>query len=225
MIDFFFNSISLFLFKSEYENKLKSKEVNLYIKKSAEFSKPILEHLRQLVHDTCPEAEEKMKWSFPHFDYRGEMMCSMAAFKQHCAFGFWKASLMENSQKLFEKYGKTAMGNLGQICSLKDLPPDKILRASIKEAMKLNEDGEKVVKSKSSHKGELIIPDYLLNALKNNKIASVTFNSFSPSHKREYVEWITEAKTEVTRNKRLVTALEWMTEGKSRNWKYTVKKI
>ncbi|HMS34835.1 MAG TPA: YdeI/OmpD-associated family protein [Ignavibacteria bacterium] len=203
---------------------MKSKEINSYIKKSAEFSKPILEHLRQLVHDTCPEAQEKMKWSFPHFDYRGKMMCSMAAFKQHCAFGFWKAKLMVNSQKLFAKYGKTAMGNLGKICSLKDLPPDKILRASIKEAMKLNEEGVKVIKPKSAHKGEIKVPEYLLSELKKNKKAYVTFNSFSPAHRREYVEWITEAKTETTRKKRLDTAIEWMKDGKSRNWKYTAKK-
>lgn len=204
---------------------MKSKEVSSYIKKSAEFSKPILEHLRQLVHDTCPEVEEKMKWSFPHFDYRGEMMCSMAAFKHHCAFGFWKSSMMKNSQKLFTKYGKTAMGNLGQIRSLKDLPSDKILGASIKEAMKLNEDGIKIEKPKNSKKEEINIPDYLISAIKKNKKAFITFNSFSPAHKREYTEWITEAKTEATRNKRLMTALGWMSEGKSRNWKYTGKKI
>ncbi|MEO8447929.1 MAG: YdeI/OmpD-associated family protein [bacterium] len=199
--------------------------VDVYIEKSADFAKPILIHIRKLVHDTCPDAEEKMKWSFPHFDYKGEMMCSMAAFKQHCAFGFWKASLMKNSQKIFAKYGKTAMGNLGQIQSIKDLPSDKILIASIKEAMKLNEDGIKVKKSKSVQKAESIIPDYLQTALEKNKNANNTFNSFSPANKREYIDWLGEAKTEATRNKRMATALEWMSEGKSRNWKYTRKKI
>ncbi len=202
---------------------MKNRLIDSYIKKSAEFSKPVLNHLRELVHTACPEVEEKMKWSFPHFDYKGEMMCSMAAFKQHCAFGFWKASLMKNSQKIFEKYGKTAMGHLGQIKSLKDLPPDKVLIAGIKEAMKLNEDGIKTPKSKPVTKEDIKTPDYFMTALKKNKKALETFQNFSASHVREYVEWITEAKTEATRNKRIETALEWLSEGKSRNWKYIKK--
>lgn len=202
---------------------MKNRLIDSYIKKSAEFAKPVLNHLRELVHSACPEVEEKMKWSFPHFDYKGEMMCSMAAFNQHCAFGFWKASLMKNSQKMFEKYGKTAMGHLGQIKNLKDLPPDKVLIAGIKEAMKLNEDGIKTPKSKQVTKEDINTPDYFMTALKKNKKALETFQNFNASHVREYVEWITDAKTEATRNKRIETALEWLSEGKSRNWKYIKK--
>lgn len=198
---------------------MKNKEVSSYIDNSTEFSKPVLKHLRKIILETCPEAEEKIKWSFPHFDYKGEMMCSMAAFKQHCAFGFWKASLMKDSQILFAEYGKTAMGHFGQIRSIKDLPSDKILKASIREAMKLNEDGVKISKPKPVKKKEAIVPDYFLKALKKNKNALKAFQNFSPSHRREYIEWITEARTEITRNKRIETALEWMSEGKSRNWK------
>ena len=202
---------------------MKNRLIDSYIKKSAEFAKPVLNHLRELVHSACPEVEEKMKWSFPHFDYKGEMMCSMAAFNQHCAFGFWKASLMKNSQKMFEKYGKTAMGHLGQIKSLKDLPPDKVLIAGIKEAMKLNDAGVKILKSKPVTKEDINTPDYFMTALKKNKKALETFQNFNASHVREYVEWITDAKTEATRNKRIETALEWLSEGKSRNWKYIKK--
>lgn len=202
---------------------MKNRLIDSYIKRSAEFAKPVLNHLRELVHSVCPEVEEKMKWSFPHFDYKGEMMCSMAAFKQHCAFGFWKASLMKNSQKMFEKYGKTAMGHLGQIKSLKDLPPDKVLIAGIKEAMKLNDSGVKILKSKPVTKEDINTPDYFMTALKKNKKALETFQNFSASHVREYVEWITDAKTESTRDKRIETALEWLSEGKSRNWKYIKK--
>ncbi|MBK8554066.1 MAG: YdeI/OmpD-associated family protein [Ignavibacteria bacterium] len=200
------------------------KRIDLYIEKSADFAKPILRHLRDIVHKTCPEAEEKMKWSFPHFDYKGEMMCSMASFKQHCAFGFWKASLMKDSEKLFQKTGKTAMGQLGQIKSLKDLPTDKVLTASIKEAMKLNEDGLKVTKSGNVSKNEIEVPLYLKKALRSNPTAHRIFNNFSPSHKREYLEWIVEAKTEETRNRRMANALEMISEGKTRNWKYMQKK-
>ena len=202
---------------------MKNRLIDSYIKKSAEFAKPVLNHLRELVHSACPEVEEKMKWSFPHFDYKGEMMCSMAAFNQHCAFGFWKASLMKNSQKMFEKYGKTAMGHLGQIKNLKDLPPDKVLIAGIKEAMKLNEDGIKTPKSKQVTKEDINTPDYFMTALKKNKKALETFQNFNASQVREYVEWITDAKTESTRDKRIETALEWLSEGKSRNWKYIKK--
>jgi uncharacterized protein YdeI (YjbR/CyaY-like superfamily) len=201
----------------------KEKAIDAYIAKSADFAKPIMKHIRELVHKTCPDVEEKMKWSIPHFDYKGEMMCSMAAFNQHCAFGFWKASLMKNSQKMFEKYGKTAMGHLGQIKNLKDLPPDKVLIAGIKEAMKLNDAGVKILKSKPVTKEDINTPDYFMTALKKNKKALETFQNFNASHVREYVEWITDAKTEATRNKRIETALEWLSEGKSRNWKYIKK--
>ncbi|HEY1038596.1 MAG TPA: DUF1801 domain-containing protein, partial [Bacteroidia bacterium] len=121
------------------------KRIDAYIAKSADFAKPILKHIRELVHETCPEVEETMKWSFPHFDYKGAMMCSMASFKQHCAFGFWKAQLMKDSEK-FLVMAKTeeAMGHMGRITSVKDLPSDKKMIAYIREAMKLNDDNIKL---------------------------------------------------------------------------------
>ncbi len=201
----------------------KDPRVDAYIAKSQDFAKPILEHLRDLVHKACPEVEETMKWSFPHFDYKG-MMCSMAAFKQHCAFGFWKASLMKDKKLTANAKTETAMGHLGRITSLKDLPNDKVLLSYIKEAKKLNDDGVKLpLKSAAKIKKEVVIPDYFLKAVKKNKTAYKAFESFSPSHKREYVEWITEAKTDETRNKRMATTIEWLSEGKPRNWKYMKK--
>src|SRR5205085_5821992 len=119
----------------------KAKVIDAYIAKSADFAKPVLNHIRKLVHEACPDVEEKMKWSFPHFDYKGEMMCSMAAFKQHCAFGFWKAALMKDPKLVENAKTEEAMGHMGRITSLKDLPPDKKLTGYIKEAMKLNELG------------------------------------------------------------------------------------
>ncbi|MEO8664411.1 MAG: YdeI/OmpD-associated family protein [Ignavibacteria bacterium] len=203
--------------------KKESTLVDDYISKSTDFAKPILKHLRKLVNDTCPEVEEKMKWSFPHFDYKGEMMCSMASFKQHCAFGFWKASLMKNWENIFKEAGEKAMGHLGQIKSLSDLPADKVLIGSIKEAMKLNDDGIKVKKAKPAVSKKFVVPEYILKAIRKNKKAQKTFEEFSTSHKKEYVEWITEAKTEETRDKRLEKAIEIMCEGKSRHWKYARK--
>lgn len=200
----------------------RDKRIDAYILKSADFAMPILNHLRELVHVACPEVEETMKWSFPHFDYKGEMMCSMASFKQHCAFGFWKASLMKDKSLMENAKGETAMGHLGRITSLKDLPSDKKLIAYIKEAMKLNDEGVKVEK-KSVEKKEIEVPAYFIKALKTNKAAQKTFDSFSYSAKKEYVQWIVEAKTEETREKRIEQTLEWMAEGKQRNWKYMKK--
>jgi uncharacterized protein YdeI (YjbR/CyaY-like superfamily) len=201
----------------------KEKAIDTYIAKSADFAKPILNHIRELVHTTCPDAEEKMKWSFPHFDYKGEMMCSMAAFKQHASFGFWKAALMKDPVLLETAKSETAMGHLGKLASMKDLPSDKKMIAWIKEAMKLNEQGLKVAKPKATEKKELTVPDYFLKALAKNKKAKQVFDKASYSYQKEYVMWLTEAKTEETRNSRMATALEWIAEGKGRNWKYERK--
>jgi uncharacterized protein YdeI (YjbR/CyaY-like superfamily) len=195
--------------------------VDAYIDRSADFAKPILLHIRKLVHTACPDVIETMKWSFPHFDYKGQMMCSMASFKQHCAFGFWKQSLLEDAAFPAEK---TAMGSFGRLTSVKDLPDDKTMKKLIADAMKLNDDGVKVKRAfVSSDKKELVVPDVLLEALAKHDAAAETFNSFPYSCKKEYVEWITEAKTDATRDKRLATAIEWLAEGKRRNWKYERK--
>ena len=199
----------------------KDKRVDEYISKSADFAKPILTHLRDLVHDACPAIEETIKWGFPHFDYKG-MLCSMASFKQHCAFGFWKTALMKDAKEMIGK-NEYAMGHLGKITSLKDLPPDKKIKAWVKEAVKLNDDKVKLPEKKTVTKKEIEIPDAFQKALNKNKSAATTFKNLSPSHRYEYLEWITEAKTEETRDKRIATTIEWLTEGKSRNWKYVKK--
>ena len=198
----------------------KDKRIDDYISKSADFAKPILKHIRELVHKACPDVEETMKWSFPHFDYLGEMMCSVAAFKQHCAFGFWKAKLMKDSKLMEKAQSEEAMGHMGRITTLKDLPSDKKMIAYIKEAMKLNEDGIKVAKPKPVKTKELPVPDYFLTALKKNKKAFTHFENFPPGQRKEYILWITEAKQEATRDKRMAQAVEWIAEGKVRNWKY-----
>jgi uncharacterized protein YdeI (YjbR/CyaY-like superfamily) len=190
--------------------------IDAYIAKSAEFARPILTHIRSLVHAGCPHVVETMKWSFPHFEHHG-VLCSMAAFKQHCAFGFWKGKLfLPEGNDL----GENAMGQFGRITSIDDLPGKKVLLGYIKQAVKLNEEGVKTPKPPKKEKEKLVVPAYFRAALKKNKKAQATFDNFSPSHQREYVEWITEAKQEATRERRLATALEWLAEGKSKNWKY-----
>ena len=194
------------------------KDVDDYIARSEEFARPILSHLRKLVHDACPDGEEKMRWSFPHFDHKG-MMISMASFKHHCSFGFWKQKLMADPDGLFA--GDTdGMGSLGKIASRKDLPSDKVLKGYIKEAVRLNDEGLKLPSKKAAPKKEIPVPGYFSDELRKNKKAQKVFDDLSPSHRREYVEWITEAKREATRDKRIAQALEWLSEGKSRNWKY-----
>lgn len=196
--------------------------VDEYIARSADFAKPVLNHLRKLVHKACPGVTETIKWSCPHFDYAGGILCSMASFKQHCAFGFRLGSLLPDPDKILSTTGeKTAMGHLGQIRSVNDLPDDKTLVKYIKEAMKLNEAGAKATrKEKPAASGEIEVPSYFSDVLKQNEKASAAFEKLSPSHKKEYLQWITEAKTEATRNKRMTTALEWLGEKKSLNWKY-----
>jgi uncharacterized protein YdeI (YjbR/CyaY-like superfamily) len=194
----------------------KDPRIDAYIARTADFAKPILNHLRRLVHEACPEVEETLKWNFPHFLHQG-MLCGMAAFKAHCTFGFWKGALIVAQNK----NGEEAMGQFGRITSLSDLPSEKILIGYIKQAIHLNEAGIKVpARSKPEKKKELIVPDYFMAALKKNKKALESFENFSYSHKREYVEWITEAKREETRTKRMETALEWLAKGKARHWKY-----
>ncbi|MBV7536639.1 YdeI/OmpD-associated family protein [Duganella sp. sic0402] len=189
--------------------------VDAYIAKSAEFAQAILTHLRAVVHATCPDVEETIKWGFPHFMYKG-MMCSMASFKAHCAFGFWKAELL-----MADDARREAMGDFGRITSLKDLPPKKTLATYIRQAMKLNDDGVAApARAKPATPRALEIPDDLSAALDASPEARRHFDAFSPSKQRDYAEWLTEAKTEATRARRREQAIAWIAEGKARNWKY-----
>ena len=195
--------------------------IDAYIEKNADFAKPILKHIRELVYKACPDVQETIKWGMPFFDYKGSVLCTMAAFKEHCRFMFWKAKLMRDPENILQVADKHSMGNIDKIISLKDLPSDKILIAYIKEAARLNEDNIKLpARKKVSANTILNTPDELAAALKKNKKAKAVFENFSQGKKKEYIEWITEAKTESTRNKRIGTAVEWIAEGKSRNWKY-----
>jgi hypothetical protein len=195
----------------------KDKRVDAYIAKSAEFAQPILRYIREIVHEGCPEVEETIKWSFPHFDYKG-MLCAMAAFKQHCSFGFWKGSLIFGKAEKSED----AMGQFGRITSLKDLPAKNVLLGYVRKAKQLNDEGVKVRRKPVPRgvKRELDVPGYFTAAISKNKKALATFEAFPYSHRKEYVEWVTEAKTDETRNRRLQTTVEWLAAGRSRNWKY-----
>jgi uncharacterized protein YdeI (YjbR/CyaY-like superfamily) len=193
----------------------KDPRVDAYIKQAAPFAQPILTSIRETVHGSCPDVEEAMKWSFPHFMYKG-MLCGMASFKQHAAFGFWKGSLVTGGPR-----SEDAMGHFGRITKLSDLPSKKVLAGLVRKAAALNDQGVKVARApRKAAPKTVTVPAVLTAALKKNKPADAGFDALSPSHKREYIEWITEAKTEETRARRLAQAVEWVAEGKSRNWKY-----
>ncbi len=198
--------------------------VDAYIEKAAPFAKPILLRLRKLIFQACPDVKETIKWSFPNYEVQGALLCNMASFKEHCSFGFWKASLLKDPDGILKLAEKNSMGHLDRILSLKDLPSDKILISYLKEAALLNENKVKVARNKTASAKELPVPKVLAAALKKNKKASATFEAFSPSARNEYIEWIDEAKTEATLEKRLATTIEWLEEGKSRNWKYKTQK-
>ena len=195
----------------------KDPRIDAYIAKSADFARPILKHLRKIVHAACPKVEEKVRWQHPNFDYKG-VMCGMAAFKQHCVFGFWKESLILDRDAAAEK---TAMGSFGCITSLADLPSEKTLIQYVKKAAALNEAGIKAPgRMKPKKREPLEVPAYFTAALKKNAKARTTFENFPPSKRREYLEGVTEAKREETRGERLATSIKWLAEGKPRQWKY-----
>lgn len=192
-------------------------EVDAYIAKAAPFAQPILEKIREAFHAAGPDIEEKMKWGVPHFDYKG-MLGSMAAFKNHVGWGFWKSKLMKDPHGILTS-DRSGMGG-SRIEKLSELPSKKVLVEYVREAMRLNDEGVKLDRAAPKKAQPVEVPDDLAAALKKNKKAKTTFDSFPPSHRRDYVEWITEAKQEATRQKRLATTLEWLAEGKPRNWKY-----
>ena len=189
----------------------KEARIDAYIAKSADFAKPILNRIRKLVHAACPQVEESIKWNAPFYLHKGILLAT-PAFKRHCALIFWKSKLvLDNDQKT----------KLRRITSLSELPGDKVLIGYIKKAVEANESGMKSpVREKSRMKANVVVPDYFLAALKKNKKVLAAFEAFPPSHKREYVQWIVEAKREETRARRMQAAIKQIAEGKSRNWKY-----
>ena len=193
--------------------------VDAYIEEAAPFAQPILKRVRDVVHAACPTIEETMKWSFPHFMYKKGILCSMAAFQQHATFGFWKGSLIVPARTAG---AKEAMGQFGRLSKVSQLPSKTVLAGYVRQAMKLDDAGVKSP-TRSKPRGApkpVVVPAVLSAALKKNKKAHATFEAFSPSHKKEYIEWITEAKSEDTRQRRLANAIAWMAAGKKRHWKY-----
>jgi uncharacterized protein YdeI (YjbR/CyaY-like superfamily) len=200
-------------------------KVDAYIEKARPFAQPILAHLRKAIHAGCPQVEETIKWSRPFFEYRGTIICNISGFKEHCSLGFWGLEI----GAILRKAGVVrdgAMGSLGRITSIESLPPEKKIIGWVAQAAALIESGQerspiaarpRVVKPA---KPALKTPPDLNRALAKNKKAAAGFAAFSPSCRREYIEWIVDAKRAETREQRIATAVKWIAEGKQRNWKY-----
>jgi uncharacterized protein YdeI (YjbR/CyaY-like superfamily) len=196
--------------------------VDGYIDNAADFAKPILRKLRKLVHETVPECHETIKWGFASFDYKGPF-CSMASFKEHCSFGFWKMKLMDDPSGVLEDKKGEGMGSLGKLTSEADLPSDDVIIALILEAKRLNDEGIKLPPKTKQEQTELEMPEDFSIAMAQNTLANNQWENFTIGKKKEYIQWIAEAKAQDTRIRRIETSLEWIAEGKSRNWKYEKK--
>jgi uncharacterized protein YdeI (YjbR/CyaY-like superfamily) len=201
----------------------KDPRVDVFIEKSADFAKPILIELRSLVHEAHPEIEETWKWSFPTFTYQDKIICSMSAFKNHCSFGFWQASSLPDPHQILERVGKTAMGSLGKISNLSDLPERSILIDYIRFAVELSKKGVDVAKKKNStekwNKTSIHFKELFIDFPKQ----AISFDALSVSKRKEYISWIDEAKTKQTKIKRIQTMMDNLLENKSLHWKYTTK--
>lgn len=188
--------------------------IDAYIARAAPFAQPLLTRLREQVHAACPDVDESLKWSAPAFLYRDRLLCTMAAFKQHVAFGFW-----QGEQVLGERADDTAMGQFGRIRSAGDLPDAAELAGYVRKAAALIDAGGTRPRRPAPPRAEPPPSDDFMAALRATPAAHATFDAFPPSHRREYVEWIAEAKREDTRARRIAQAVAWLAEGKPRHWK------
>lgn len=196
-------------------------EVDAYIEKQPEWAQEILLKLRHIFHKACPKVIEKIRWRMPQFDHEGPMI-SVSAHKAHVRVTFWKGGLMADEAQLFTESEREGMGHV-KLSTVKEIPTQKVLVPYIKEAMKLNEEGAKIACSTRNEKEEIEMPAEFAAALKKNQKAGRQFDAFAPSYQRDYIEWIADAKTEKTMLKRIDQGIEWIAEGKPRNWKYMPK--
>ena len=190
--------------------------IDAYIASRAPFAQKILHHLRSMIHRACPTVEETMKWSAPFFLYKGQLLCNLGGFAQHATFGFWRGREVVGDAP----HGIDAMGQFGRLTALEDLPDDATLIALIEKAMALTDQGAKPLRPPRAPKAEIAVPADLAQALAGDAVAAAVFSAFAPSQRREYLEWITDAKRPKTRERRIAQAIAWMAEGRQRNWKY-----
>lgn len=197
--------------------------VDAYAEKIGDFAKPVLAHLRAIVHATCPEGVEEIKWGIPHFRYAADILCIFAAYKQHCSFTFYKDMLMADARFKANDGVPAAKRFMGKLTGVADLPPDRELKRWIKEAMSINEQGLKLPVRETKSPKEVGMPAEFAEKLRTNPEIAKIFGSKSPSFQKDYKVWIGEARTPATRDKRIEEAMAWIAEGKGRFWKYAKK--
>lgn len=197
-------------------------KVTEYIENSAEFARPILTHLREQIHEHCPDVVESIKWGIPHFDYKSDFMCVLAAAGKHCSLTFIKSEFMTDPRFAGGKKVKAGERFMSRITSLSDLPSDGELAGFVREAMDLNDRGVKLDKTAKAapNRSPVETPAFFLEALSRNAVAEQVFENQSTSFRKEYVVWLESAKTDATRQRRTDEAVEWIAEGKRRFWKY-----
>jgi uncharacterized protein YdeI (YjbR/CyaY-like superfamily) len=205
---------------TEIPNLNLNPQVTAYLADCAEFAQPIMNHLRRLLHATCPSVVEQIKWGIPHFDYHGDMMCIFAAHAKHCSFTFFKQAIMSDSRLRENLTFPAAKRYLGKITSLADLPSDRELIAFIKEAMALNEKGIKLMPQPAKTPAVMEMPAEFALALTKNPQAKSIFDTKAASFRKEYLLWIIAAKTDATREARIEEAISWIAQDKGRFWKY-----
>jgi len=188
--------------------------IDAYIEKQADFARPILAWLRERVHVACPEIEETIKWGMPSFYLTGKPLANMAAFKAHATFGVWDRDVLATGNE------GEAMGQYGRLTSLDTLPPAEEIEKQVRASAELIYSGNRPKRQRAEPKSETDVPEALAEALARDAAAAATFNGFPPGQRREYCEWIAEAKRPETRDKRVAQSIEWLREGKRRNWKY-----
>jgi uncharacterized protein YdeI (YjbR/CyaY-like superfamily) len=191
-----------------------------YHDQAAPFARPIFAHVRMLLHVTCPALVEDMKWSIPHFDYHGAMMCAFTAYAAHCSLSFFKEPLMADPRFQGNADLPAAKRFMGKITTLADLPSDADLIGFIQNAMALNEQGIKLPPRPAAAPKVIAMPDAFAAALAAHPAAKAVFDAGSDSYRKDYLVWINDAKTDATRQKRIGEAVGWIADGKRRFWKY-----
>lgn len=189
--------------------------VDAYIAKAAPFARPILAHLRAVVRAAAPQAEEEIKWGMPFFTYRGKLLCHLAAFKAHAAFGFYRgAEVLDGAET------RDAMGSFGRITDLRDLPPKRVIALYVKKAIALADSSAAAPRKARTPRPLPKMPPDLARALQVDAVASRQWKAFTPGKRREYLAWILEAKQAETRARRVAQTVAQVRVGKSQNWKY-----
>ncbi|MCB9876458.1 MAG: YdeI/OmpD-associated family protein [Planctomycetes bacterium] len=189
--------------------------VDDYLAAAAEWARPILTELRARVHRACPGVVETIKWRRPAFELGG-LIGGMSEFKEYCSFGFWQEkALLEAGDE-----AEAVIEACGKITTLKQLPGKAAFARVLKLALQRNQAGGKLPRSKAKRHPPLEVPADLAAALARDEAAKEHFDAFAPSYRRDYIEWITGAKKDATRQTRIAQAVEWLRDGKKRHWKY-----